>query len=32
MVVADMVPDNIGQWMFHCHVSEHLEAGLTPDY
>jgi FtsP/CotA-like multicopper oxidase with cupredoxin domain len=28
MAVADMVPDNPGKWMFHCHVSEHLEAGM----
>ena len=24
MVVADMVPDNVGIWLFHCHVNEHL--------
>ena len=23
MVTADMVPDNVGTWMYHCHVSEH---------
>lgn len=28
MVVADMIPDNPGSWMFHCHVSDHLEAGM----
>ena len=28
-VTADMVPDNIGMWMFHCHVDEHMEAGMT---
>ncbi len=32
MVVADMVPDNPGLWMFHCHVSEHLEAGMHAHY
>lgn len=27
-----MVPDNVGMWMFHCHVDEHLEAGMTAMY
>ena len=28
MLVADMVPDNPGIWMFHCHVAPHLDAGM----
>ncbi|MGI9039241.1 MAG: multicopper oxidase domain-containing protein, partial [Gemmatimonadota bacterium] len=28
MQVADMVPDNPGKWMFHCHVNVHLQAGM----
>lgn len=28
MVVADMVPDNVGVWLFHCHVNEHMEGGM----
>ncbi len=28
MVVADMVPDNPGTWLFHCHVGPHLMAGM----
>ena len=28
METVDMVPDNPGLWMYHCHVSEHLEAGM----
>lgn len=32
MLVADMVPDNPGIWMFHCHVSEHLEGGMHAHY
>jgi manganese oxidase len=32
MVTADMVPDNIGTWMYHCHVSEHMMAGMTALY
>jgi hephaestin len=31
-VVADMVPDNPGIWMIHCHVDEHLEAGMSARY
>jgi len=26
--VADMVPDNVGTWMFHCHMPGHFEAGM----
>jgi FtsP/CotA-like multicopper oxidase with cupredoxin domain len=29
---ADMVPDSVGMWMFHCHVDEHMEAGMTAMY
>jgi FtsP/CotA-like multicopper oxidase with cupredoxin domain len=29
MVSADMVPDNLGTWLFHCHVNEHLENGMN---
>ena len=32
MVTADMVPDKIGMWMFHCHVSDHMAAGMTAHY
>ena len=28
MAVADMVPDNPGTWLFHCHVAPHLVAGM----
>ena len=28
MKVADMVPDNPGDWLFHCHVSEHMAGGM----
>jgi hephaestin len=27
-----MVPDNIGMWMFHCHVDDHMEAGMMAMY
>jgi hephaestin len=32
MVTADMVPDNVGTWMYHCHVSEHMMAGMMALY
>lgn len=28
MKVADMVPDNPGDWLFHCHVEEHMAGGM----
>ncbi|KAI8883010.1 Cupredoxin [Backusella circina FSU 941] len=30
--VLDMVPDNEGQWLFHCHVASHFEAGMSAVY
>jgi hephaestin len=32
MLIADMVPDNPGTWLFHCHVGPHLAAGMTSVY
>jgi multicopper oxidase len=32
MVVADMVPDDVGTWLFHCHVNDHLRAGMLTRY
>ena len=31
-VTADMVPDRVGTWMFHCHISEHMEMGMMAMY
>jgi len=31
-VTADMVPDDPGIWMFHCHVSEHVQQGMSAYY
>jgi hephaestin len=28
MLTADMVPDNTGTWLFHCHVNDHIAAGM----
>ncbi|HET7470391.1 MAG TPA: multicopper oxidase domain-containing protein [Gemmatimonadales bacterium] len=32
MVIANMVPDNVGTWLFHCHVSFHNSAGMAVRY
>jgi FtsP/CotA-like multicopper oxidase with cupredoxin domain len=32
MVIADMVPDNPGTWLFHCHFSFHNTAGMAVRY
>ncbi|WP_239342181.1 multicopper oxidase domain-containing protein [Frankia sp. CiP3] len=32
MAVADMVPDDVGIWLFHCHVNEHITAGMLTRY
>lgn len=28
MKTLDMIPDNKGTWLFHCHVNDHIEAGM----
>jgi hephaestin len=32
MVVADMVPDDPGVWLYHCHLNVHLEQGMAARY
>ncbi|WP_263357914.1 multicopper oxidase domain-containing protein [Acidicapsa ligni] len=32
MASADMVPDNIGTWLFHCHVTDHFNGGMVALY
>ncbi len=32
MATADMVADNPGTWMLHCHVAEHMESGMMANY
>lgn len=29
---VDMIADNPGTWLFHCHVSDHMEAGMMAVY
>lgn len=32
MIIADMVPDDPGVWLYHCHLNIHLEAGMVARY
>jgi FtsP/CotA-like multicopper oxidase with cupredoxin domain len=32
METADMVPDDPGLWLFHCHVDDHMISGMVARY
>jgi manganese oxidase len=32
MSTVDMVPDDPGTWLFHCHVADHMDAGMSAYY
>ncbi|MES2392288.1 MAG: multicopper oxidase domain-containing protein [Acidobacteriota bacterium] len=32
MTTADMVPDAPGIWLYHCHISDHMLAGMDARY
>jgi hephaestin len=32
MITADMTPDDPGIWLFHCHVNDHIRAGMITRY
>jgi hephaestin len=32
MQIADMVPDDPGTWLYHCHVNDHIAAGMLTRY
>jgi hypothetical protein len=32
MQTADMQPDDPGTWLFHCHVNDHITAGMLTRY
>ena len=32
MVSVDMLADNPGTWLFHCQVTDHMEAGMMATY
>jgi hephaestin len=29
MQTADMQPDNLGIWLLHCHINDHIAAGMS---
>ena len=32
LLVADMKPDDVGTWLYHCHVGDHILAGMLALY
>ncbi len=32
MPTLDMVPDDQGTWLYHCHVNDHILAGMIALY
>jgi FtsP/CotA-like multicopper oxidase with cupredoxin domain len=32
MVTVDMVPDNPGIWLYHCHTADHMHGGMDALY
>ena len=32
MISADMKADNPGEWLYHCHVADHIDAGMFTTY
>ena len=32
MMAVDMAPDDVGTWLFHCHVGDHIVAGMQAMY
>lgn len=32
MKTLDMYPDNVGTWLYHCHVNDHILAGMLALY
>jgi FtsP/CotA-like multicopper oxidase with cupredoxin domain len=32
MVTADMRANNPGEWLYHCHVADHIHAGMFTTY
>jgi FtsP/CotA-like multicopper oxidase with cupredoxin domain len=32
MITANMVPDAPGIWLYHCHISDHMMAGMMARY
>jgi len=32
MRTVDMVPDDPGTWLYHCHVEDHMDLGMVTMY
>jgi manganese oxidase len=32
MLTVDMVPDDPGIWLYHCHIEEHMDLGMSALY
>jgi FtsP/CotA-like multicopper oxidase with cupredoxin domain len=32
MITADMEADNAGEWLYHCHVNDHIDAGMITTF
>jgi len=32
MITVDMIPDMVGTWLWHCHVADHVGAGMLGYY
>jgi len=32
MLTVDMVPDDPGIWLYHCHLDEHMDMGMVARY
>jgi FtsP/CotA-like multicopper oxidase with cupredoxin domain len=32
LMTADMRPDDVGTWLYHCHVGDHITAGMLSLY
>lgn len=32
MITVDMKVDNPGEWMIHCHVADHMDAGMMTTF
>ena len=32
MMISNMQPDDVGTWLFHCHVNDHIAAGMLSRY
>jgi len=32
MKTVDMIPDDPGIWLYHCHLSDHMEGGMVARY